>query len=191
MQPILLTSLLSCSTFYRNGEASRSSGGRIKSITSITARVLGMLLVLGQPSIVHACDCGDDYCTDTSRYQSILKEKKSRLKTSGYPSETLGLLDRADHCYAAISMAPDGFSIMTVSKTGDILVIKWAKDDVRIANEALSHGELSNYFVFNVREAFACCGGVKAEERSDWDPELSLSRSEAIECTWKGSLNCR
>lgn len=157
----------------------------------LNASLLGLTLVLSPVAGWASCACGDDYCVGGERYETALKEKKSRLGRSGYTTELISLLDKADACYAAISMAPDGFSIMTVSADKTILVLEWTKDNARIASKQFASGSLSGYFVFNVRTAFACCGSARAEDRPDWDGDLSLNRGQAIDCTRNSGSACK
>ncbi|MBV7522334.1 hypothetical protein [Ensifer sp. ENS12] len=137
------------------------------------------------------CDCGDDYCIGGARYEAALKEKKARLAGEGYAPELVALLEKADACYAAVSTAPDGFSIMTVTPNTAILVFEWTKDNARIAAEQIADGTLSRYFVFNARKALSCCGTSRAEDRPDWDADLALNKDQAIECTGNGGSACK
>lgn len=152
-------------------------------MSRLFASLFGLCLALPPISGWAACQCGDDYCIGGARYETALKEKKSRFERAGYPSELVSLLDRADACYAAISMAPDGFSVMTVTQDKAVLVLEWSKDNARIASEQLADGKLSRYFVFNARAVLPCCGMTRAEDRRDWDGNLSLNIGQAIECT--------
>lgn len=153
--------------------------------------VIAMGLLFGCQAAAR-CPCGPDFCSGDPRYGSRLVSKKNDLARRGYPREMIALLDKADSCFAAIDRSPDSFSLMTVSRNHDLLVIEWTDDGERIAQQNLRTDILTAYYKFNVRRAFSCCQQPQAEERADWDARLSLSKNQAIACAKdRGVISCR
>jgi hypothetical protein len=122
------------------------------------------------------------------RYPPKLAQKKAALKaTKKFPDELIALLDRDGHCVMAIDQAPDSFRILLVAKNGtDSNSIEWTQKDEEIAKKEVMNGDIKEFYKFNARKAFACCGEPKAEDRPDFDSNLSLSRGLAIACTKQG-----
>jgi hypothetical protein len=151
------------------------------------------LFALQAPAEVAAqCSCGPDFCIGDARVAKRLSAKKDSLRRQGYPADLVALFDKSEPCYAAIDRAPDGFSLMTVKPNGDNLVTQWSEDNEEAAKRAIEVGDLSAFYKFNVRKAFACCERPKAEDRADWNPNLSLSTGQAISCQKLSSaIRCR
>lgn len=151
----------------------------------ITLIALFMLLVTRDA--FSDCACGPDFCVDDKRYVTRLTSKKNELRRNGFPEELIALLDRADHCFAAIDRAPDIFSLMTVEANGELLITEWSADNEQIARQNLQENRLRGYYKFSVREAFACCKQLPAAAKPDWDPALGISKSQTISCIKSGS----
>jgi lambda repressor-like predicted transcriptional regulator len=153
--------------------------------------LMEMIVVLVLATRDDLCACGPDYCLDDPRYPKALLAKKKDLAAKKYPADLIALLDRDGACVAAVSQAPDGFSIKTVSPT-ETLTIPWTKDDEAIARNDLAQGKITAYYKFNSAKALACCKEAKAEDRPDWDSDLGLSMKQVIRCTLVGkAIDCQ
>ena len=111
--------------------------GAWRSIWRIT--ILSGLLLISEEAVAQ-CSCGPDFCLGDPRYTARLTKKKNDLKRNGYSAEMIGLLDKADGCFAAIDQAPDIFSLMTVRPNGYVLVTEWSDDNEQIARRNLQAG---------------------------------------------------
>jgi hypothetical protein len=135
-------------------------------------------------------DCppyGPDYCLNDPAYPPKLKQKKDALKTQGYPSDLIALLDKDGHCVAAVTQAPDGFSILTVKPNGDKLTTAWTKQNEDLAKQQLLSNQITAYYKMNTARALACGGEKKAEQRPDWSPALQINLGLAIKCVKSGN----
>jgi hypothetical protein len=144
------------------------------------------IIAVSSTSLAQNCGCGPDYCKGDPRYPGQLSAKKNAMKSAGYPSDLIALMDRDDACVARVEQAPDGFSLMTVDSQGAKTILSWGEDQEDVARKQLVGGQLKAYYKFNVRKRFACCGDPKAEDTADWDSTLELTTGIAIKCTKSG-----
>ncbi|VTZ27857.1 conserved exported hypothetical protein [Methylocella tundrae] len=148
--------------------------------------VLAAALMIGALSHANAdCACGPDYCLGDPRFPQKLAAKKARL-AKDYPARLVALLDRAGACVAAVDLAPDGFSLMTVAKDGSKLVIAWDIDSERISRAQVADGRALAFYMFNAAHRLACCGETPYDRRPDWDANLGVNTDNAIACKKAG-----
>jgi hypothetical protein len=133
------------------------------------------------------CDCGPDVCLNDPRYPPKVAKKKSDLKRAGFPDELVALIDRDGKCVMAVDQGPDTFHILLVQSNGDNRTIPWTQHDEDIAKREILDGTIKEYYKNNVRKVFACCKEPKAEQRADWNSDLSLSRDLSIHCSKQGN----
>ena len=164
---------------------------RLAGMSLLAAALVSMLMevIVLSPASAQGCACGPLYCKNDPGFPAALKSKKDRMTKAGYPSKFISLLDKGGQCLVCVgSGSPDVFTILAVKPNGDNLSIVWDEDNERIAQTQIKSGELAAYYVFNVRKACTCCQEPKAEERSDYEANLSLNRNTAVKCI-KGSGN--
>jgi hypothetical protein len=129
-----------------------------------------------------ACNCGPTYCLDDSAFNAAIAVKKSKASADGAPARLLQLYDKLDHCVAAVSTAPDGFSILFKNPSdGSIRVDSWTVENEQNDATAVAGGK-GACFVILARRALACCDATPATERTDYDSTLDLNTSDAIQC---------
>lgn len=128
------------------------------------------------------CSCGPDYCVDTPEYRTDLAAKKAAAKESDAPARLIALYDKLDHCEASIGGSPDTFNILRHDSDGSIYVDNWTSENEKIDAAAVKAGTLKACYVILSRKAFACCKGVKAEDRPDYDRTLQMNTSLALPC---------
>lgn len=145
------------------------------------------LLILLQAALVAAqpCSCGPDYCQNDPRYPKLLADKKKEMSKT-YPADLIALLDRDGKCVAAITQAPDIFSIKVVGRNNST-TLHWTKEEEERTRNNLKNGSLSAYYKFNTNRAFACCGEPSYNERPDWNDKLDMNMSLALECKKSGA----
>lgn len=149
------------------------------------------LLASGAAALAECPPCGPDFCLDDPRYPRLLAAKKASLESADYPPDLIALLDRDGACVARVERAPDGFTILLVTSGGHRTVL-WSPESEDLAKRQLLAGQLTAYYKFNVRRAFACCKQPEHNERPDWDASLELNTGLAIECKKSGSsVVCR
>jgi len=143
---------------------------------------LGILAFTLPAAAWSACDCGPTYCLDDSAFNAAIAGKKSKALADGAPARLVQLYDKLDHCTAAATTAPDGFSILFQNPANrSINVDGWTAENERNDAGATAGGK-GACFVILARRAFACCGATPATERTDYNSALDLNTSDAIPC---------
>jgi len=142
-----------------------------------------VVLALNLPAAAwSACNCGPTYCLDDSAFNAAIAAKKSQAAADGAPTRLVQLYDKLDHCVAAATTAPDGFSILFQNPAdGSIIVDGWTVEDER-NDAAATAGGKGACFVILTRRAFACCDSTPATQRADYDSTLDLNTTGAIRC---------
>jgi hypothetical protein len=155
------------------------------SFGAITGRhriLLGFICYLSPiNSILVDCPpCGYDFCKDDPRYEKALSDKKVKLSAEGYPSYLTDLLNLDAPCIARVERSPDGFTIQRVFEKGNWETVSWSFEEEKKAKNDLKAGTLKSYNMFNVRNAFACCGDQNYNSRLDYNSNLNLNTNLAI-----------
>ncbi len=133
------------------------------------------------------CSCSPDHCLNDPRYPARLQDKKKTLKKDGYPIDLIDLLDLDGKCVAQVDISPVGFSIMSVTVSGDKTISSWTTDQEEAVKRGVLKGNYREYYKFNAQQAFSCCGEPNYKKRPDWDSELSMNKDLAIRCSKSGS----
>lgn len=148
-----------------------------------------VLLFLGSYLTATAAECppcGPSYCLGDPRYQQKLAKKKTSLLKE-YPQRLVDLLEQDGKCIACIENSPDSFSILVVQNNGDQLEFTWTEDAERISNEQLQTKKITAYYLYNARNACACCNELKYDKRDDYISDLDLNKNLAIKCAYNNS----
>jgi hypothetical protein len=147
------------------------------------AQLTLLLLALHTTATLSAdCNVGPTFCLDTPGYRSALAQKKKSLLKE-YPARLVAILDRADHCEACITRAPDAFNLLIQDSAGDIRIDGWDADNERIGARDLTSGHIKACRVIWSREAFDCTLHSAANKRPDWNSTLSLSTDMSVPCS--------
>jgi len=133
-------------------------------------------------SALAACSCGPTYCTDTPAYATELARKKAAAKADGAPHRLIALYDKRDRCEAAMTISPDGFSILHQETDGTVVVDAWSAENEKNDAAAVAAGTMKACYVIIARKAFAGCGAKPAEQRADYDKALELNTGAARTC---------
>lgn len=150
----------------------------------ITGFVITTLVCSLSPgSAVARCSCGPDFCQGDSRIAQRLRDKKARLKTSGYPSRLVSLVDRGEQCVARIDRSPDIFTLLIIHTNGDKETVPWDETNERNVARKVASGELARYWIVHGRRAFSCCEQPSYEQMPDYDEDDDVNTSLAIMCT--------
>lgn len=150
----------------------------------VSSSVVTTILALGA-SLVHAqnCACGPTYCVDTAQYKVALDKKKKQLNTD-HPQRLVALFDKLDHCEAAVTTSPDGFSLFREFKDGSITVDAWTEENENngAVDVASASGLLKSCRVIITRRAFKCCGAANYDKRPDYVQRLDLNTTATVAC---------
>jgi hypothetical protein len=79
-------------------------------------------------------------------------------------------------------LSPDAFNILRHNSDGSIRIDGWTQANETNDAKAVKDGKLKACYVMLSRTAFVCCGGVKPQDRPDYDSTLEMSRSTALTC---------
>jgi hypothetical protein len=148
-------------------------------------RVLGVVLAL--PVLMASAQAGGDcppcgpmQCTNDPAFAARRDAKKQALIDHGASAQRAALVDNDGPCRLCLENGPDGFTLLVARPDGEIGVGTWTAEQEAYARQDLKAGKAKSAFVMYARERCACCGEKPANQQSDWDPTLRMSKSLAI-----------